>query len=125
MQIFLFTFTIKTNEAMSIESVHNDGSARITITKTVLDNLVSQNYKEVPKDFDSELSQKLTTEKICEMWQKITSVLGPFKETLSAKTDVQKGQNQVKLRCKFARKDATLETIFTQDDKVAHFFIYP
>lgn len=123
--VFLFGFSIKTNNAMSFESTMIDEPARIRITKSILDNLVNKNYKEVPKDFDAELRQKLTTEKISEMWQKAGSSLGAYKEILNTQTGVKDGQNQVKLRCKFAKTAITLETLFTKDDKVAHFFLYP
>ncbi|KAA2238827.1 DUF3887 domain-containing protein [Chitinophaga agrisoli] len=103
----------------------NDEESRKKITNEILNNLVSEKYDDVRKDFHSSLKAGLPAEKIAEVWKSTIDVNGPFEKVLSTTMATVQGFNQVKLRCKFKNENATLEATFTEDDRVIGLYIKP
>lgn len=112
------SFTIKTN-------LFRDEENRKKITQSILDNLIAEQYQESTKYFHATLKKNLPVEKIAEVWKEMTSVNGAFEKVLSVSTATDKGFNQVKMRCHFKEENLTLETTFTEDDKVIAIFFKP
>lgn len=122
---FLLLLITMSFTPISNTGIGYDESARIKITKAILNNLVQQQYEEVSKNFHVTLKQNLPTEKINEVWTTVVSTYGAYKETLTVRTDVFQGFSQVKIRCQFENEKATLEATFTEDDRVIGLYIKP
>jgi hypothetical protein len=102
-----------------------DESRRKQITNDILNNLLKEKYEDVRKDFHSSLNTVLPVEKISEVWNTVISQSGAYKRILSTSVTTFQGYNQVKLRLEFDKENATLETTFTEDDKVLGLYIKP
>lgn len=102
-----------------------DEAKRKQITNDILSNLVKEKYEDVRKDFHSSLKVTLPVEKISEVWSTVISQSGSYKKIISTNVTTFQGYNQVKLRLEFANENATLETTFTEDDKVLGLYIKP
>lgn len=121
--VILFSFSSINHQGAGIHIA--DEASRIKITKAILDNLVKEDYESVRKDFHSSLRTALPVEKIAEVWQNVVASTGSFKEIVSTNAIVNQGYNQVKIRCRFENENATIETTFTEDDKVLGLYIKP
>jgi len=102
-----------------------DEAARKKITQEILDNFVKEDFDAVRKDFHSSLKTSLPADKIGEVWQSVINNGGKYISVISVNTSKVQEYNQVKMRIKFEKENATLETIFNEDDKVLGLWIKP
>jgi hypothetical protein len=102
-----------------------DEERRKAVTQAILDNLISEKYEDVRKDFHVTLKQILPVEKISETWRQIISVNGPFKKVIAVSTATDKGFNQIRMRCQFENDNSTVEVTFNEEDKVIGLIIKP
>ena len=121
----LLTSIVITQTSAFKSNYHRDEERRKKITQTLLDNMIKENYEDVRKDFSVSLKQALPVEKISETWKQWISTYGSFEKVLSVSAASDKGYNQIRIRCKFKNENSTIETTFTEEDKVIALFIKP
>lgn len=122
--ILFLIFLSQTSFTLKLKTSRDEDN-RKRITQSIIDNLVAEEYLASTKYFHATLKKNLPVEKIAEIWKEITSVNGAFEKVLSITTASDKGFNQIKMRCHFKEENLTLETTFTEDDKVIAIFFKP
>ena len=103
----------------------SDEEKRKKISQEIVDNLVKEDYESVRKDFHVSLKTNLSAEKISEAWQNLISMTGIFEKVLSTTPAETNGFQQIRIRCKFKKDNATVETTFNEDDKVIGLWLKP
>ena len=98
---------------------------RRKIATDILNNFVKQDYEAVRKDFHSSLKVTLPVEKLAEAWETTVKLNGNFEKIISTASARTQDYNQVKIKCKFQNENITLETTFTEDDRVIGLFLKP
>ncbi|WP_295122702.1 DUF3887 domain-containing protein [uncultured Chitinophaga sp.] len=121
------TFQVNTitRNASSVVLTRFDEPARKKISLEIVNNLVKENYDSVRKDFAPALKQELSAERLAEGWKKLIETTGTYTEVASSTVNAVNGYNQVKVRCKFKKGNATVEVTFNEEDQVLGLYLKP
>jgi hypothetical protein len=95
------------------------------IATEIANNLVALKYSAVQKDFGTLLKNSLTTDQLRQAWESVIAQFGPFEKILSQTPLTYQGYKVMKLRCKFANDNASIEVTFNDENKVIGLFIKP
>lgn len=117
---FLFTLAL-----LWAAPINNADPKREEIARKIVKNMVDDNFEEARVDFAFSLKQGLNAQQMQQAWSSLLVQIGEFQNVISA-TDAQvQGYNQILVRCKFARENATVEVTFNEDNKVIGLYLKP
>lgn len=98
---------------------------REEIARKIVKNMVDDKFEDARVAFAYSLKQGLSAQQMQQAWSGLLVQIGEFQNVISA-TDAQtQGYNQILVRCKFARENATVEVTFNEDNKVIGLYLKP
>jgi len=90
-----------------------------------VDSLLAENYQAAVKEFDETMSRALPEEKLKQIWEKLQTQAGLFKEKLGVRTEQKGGYEIIYIVCAFEKADVDVKVVFNKDAEIAGLFFLP
>lgn len=101
----------------------------VASAKSIVTMLTKENYAGASKNFDGELKTALTPAKLREVWQALTTQLGPFKRQTSVQSSRAKDGDAtfevVTITCEFERAPVNARLVFNKNRQVSGLYFVP
>lgn len=93
------------------------------VAREIVESLVREDFATVTTDFDSEMSARLTPEKLREAWETTTDQFGPFVKELDTRTERYWKYTAVIATCEFAKSKLDIKVTFSRSGKISGLWI--
>ncbi len=97
----------------------------IEISEQILLNLEDNKFKKIVKHFDNNLSEKLPSEDLENLWNDLNKQLGVFKKSSNIRTKLTQKYQIVFTTCIFEKMSIDMKLIFDSEGLVTGFFFVP
>jgi len=99
--------------------------ARKSSTKAVVDKLVAGDFEGVRADFNDEMKQGLSAEKMKEVWTAAIQYHGKFQSQGEAANTQQQGYDVYTIRCEMERSPMEVVVAYDQNGKIGGLWVRP
>jgi hypothetical protein len=95
------------------------------IAKELVDNLVTEDYDAVRENFNEQMRQGLSAERIAQTWSAVVQQLGSYQRQGTPMLIKDQGYDAVVIRCQMERGAVTVEVVYDNQGKVGGLWVRP
>lgn len=90
-----------------------------SVAQELVESLVRGDFTEMTRDFDSQMADRLTPEKLKEGWDLTIEQFGPFVKQIGTRTERYWKFTAVVVTCEFARSKMDIKVTFIRSGKIS------
>ena len=100
-------------------------AARLTLTKTVMDEIAGGQFTRVCDHFSPDIKDLVTADKLEFVWHRLMAASGPFQKQVSQTTRNVRGDMIYVSKSQFEKSKVELRLMFDDDNQITHIWIAP
>jgi hypothetical protein len=120
--LILFTALFLSTASLSTAQ---ENAAVIDHARHIRDLFVQEKFDDVFKEFNSQVAQMLSPERIRQIWMTLKQQFGEYKSEISAQPTKSESSRAVVIGCQFERAALNMAVAFDSEGKVASFQFAP